>query len=226
MPWLEMYFADSEDGNEKIIKKIKEKNGDFVVILNNPNTKETFEKNHLKSLFLDEIISEFSEEGKKIFQDTKNIVNEYEISLSKLNYNKISFFNNIEYFLLLKNFFLMKIHRILSKKMNIIFVFDNYQQMFLSIIKIGEKNGYEIKEIIQFKNKNEIKIIKPEKLMEEKSQIKKKYKKIENKKQISTWIRVCEKAFPLIKKMIEIKIKQKLGENIFGQIKTSIEKKN
>jgi CDP-glycerol glycerophosphotransferase (TagB/SpsB family) len=225
MTWLEIYFTDTENGLKTIIEKLDKKNEDFEIIVNNPNSIEIFKKNNFNTLLLDGIIPDIHNDSKELFKDAKNQINKHEKRLSKLQYNEINFFNNIEYFLLVKNFFFIKIDKILSKKKNRVFVFDIFEQMFLPIIKIGEKNEYEIKKIIEIKNGKEIKINISKKLIEQKSQIKQKYKKIENKKEITTWIQVGKKTFPLIKKIIEVKTKKRLGKNIFEQVKKDIDKK-
>ena len=221
MPWIKLFFINNKSDLKQIITQIKNDKSNFKIFCNDSKFVQSEQNENIKIKLLDEEIKDESREGKRIFKESESYLKKLSNKFLNIQYEECKPFLNIEYFILLRIFFLLKIKEIFNKNENIIFIFNEYKPLFLSIVNIAKLQKYNIKKIAIIENNKE-KIIKIDSIdfknLDKKS-------RLYSKKNISTLISLGIKMSMMISKKIQIKFRKILGENEMDNLKKSVIKK-
>jgi hypothetical protein len=158
------FFYNTSCSEEDIRNQLKKYSKPFKIITNRSGLLL-----YLKNLgedieMIDKSVPSFGDIGKEINKDSKNKINEYDKIFEKILYNDIQIYEGFRYKLLVMLEMHTKIKKILQKKENVIFIFEGYNPVYLSIKEELENNkilekfevnqiiGNKIKKIVNEKN--------------------------------------------------------------------------
>ena len=150
----ELFFSYENDFDSEVINN-------HLITIQNPKQiitdnlilHEFLQKNGNNSKMISDLIPDDGPLAEEIYKKSKNLHDKYKNAFRDLEYNGMSIFSGFDLPLFLQLTILFKAEKILEKRINTIFIFRGFFDIFFVIKKIAKEIYRMLDEIIMRKNK-------------------------------------------------------------------------
>ena len=208
---------------KKVFQHVKHYGDSYRIITNHVELNNLLKNELIDSNLISDIKLDSNNTEKIIYEESKILQKNYEKIFENISYRNVKPYDGIKFLLLPKLMSIIKSKKILEDKKNTIFIFESFSELYFSILKMAMEIGYDVKFEVEIIKKNQIKILKKDKLNSKSNTkisfnrtldfVKTSSEEKFSKSQLQTFTRFYKKIFSLIIQILQIKIISFFGKN-------------
>ena len=229
-------YYENED-LKHIIEELRNQKGQFTVICETEESKNFAVKEKLNAKTIDEFFPIYSDKIFAIYQNTKDSLLDYQKAFCNIKFGNYPIEIGLLHYIKTDLLLLEKIKKILEADENFIFLFKKIRYVNFLVQKIAESQGYQNNGTIQLFKDGKTHTYKQTDSISELERTNKvlKYKNAfslyssniskEEKNKVSAFIKISEKAVPMVLRLAKSRVYEKNPEQSTSQILKKIKQK-